>query len=265
MAGPAPYSAAVEAEPIVGFHPVREALRARRRRLHRLVLRSGLRRPELGELRALARAAGVPVDEVSADALARLAPGARTQGLLLEAGALPALELDALLELGPPGRRCVVAIDGVEDPQNVGALFRAADAAGATGALVTERHAPPLGAAVSRASAGALEHLPVARVVNLARALVRARERGFSVVAVASKGGDDLFRAPAQVFRGDLVLVVGGEERGVRHGIRRLADHCLTIPMRGHVASLNVAAAGALALFEVARRREPPGDSSSGS
>jgi 23S rRNA (guanosine2251-2'-O)-methyltransferase len=251
----------VDAELVVGFHPVREALRARRRRLRRLVVRAGLRHPGLGELRALARAASVPVEEVSADALARLAPGARTQGLALEAGALPALELGALLALGEAGRRCVVALDGVEDPQNVGALLRAADAAGATGALVTERHAAPLGAAVSRASAGALEHLPVARVVNLVRALGRARELGFWVVALDPEGGDSLFEAPAPIFQGDLVVVVGGEERGLRHGVRRVADHRLTIPMRGHVASLNVAAAGALALFEVARRRGPAGPS----
>lgn len=250
----------MDAEPVVGFHPVREALRARRRELRRLALRAGLRHPGVPELRALARVAGVPVEEVSADALARLAPGARTQGVALEAGPMPAVALDALLALGPRGGRCVVALDGVEDPQNVGALLRAADAAGATGAIVTERHAAPLGAAVSRASAGALEHLPVARVVNLARALGRARESGFWVIALDPEGGDSLFDAPARVFEGDLVLVVGGEERGVRHGIRRLADHCLTIPMRGRVASLNVAAAGALALFEVARRR-PSGNS----
>jgi 23S rRNA (guanosine2251-2'-O)-methyltransferase len=249
----------VDAEPVVGFHPVREALRARRRSLRRLIVRAGLRHPGLGELRALARAAGVPVAELSADALARLAPGARTQGLALDAGPLPAVDLDALLSLGTPGQRCVVALDGVEDPQNTGALLRAADGAGASGAVVTERHAAPLGAAVSRASAGALEHLPVARVVNLARALARAKERGFWVIALDPEGGESLFAAADPIFRGDLILVVGGEERGIRHGVRRLADHRLTIPLQGHVASLNVAAAGALALFEVARRRGPPG------
>jgi 23S rRNA (guanosine2251-2'-O)-methyltransferase len=250
----------VDSEPIVGFHPVREALRARRRRLRRLVLRTGLRRPALGELRALAREAGVPVEELSADALARLAPGARTQGLLLEAGPLPVVELDALLALGAAGGRCVVALDGIEDPQNVGAVLRSADAAGASGALVPERHAPPLGAVVSRASAGALEHLPVARVVNLARALGRAKERGFWVLALDPDGGESLFDAPDRVLAGDLVVVVGGEEQGVRHGIRRVADHCLTIPMRGRVASLNVAAAAAVALFEWARRSAPRGE-----
>jgi 23S rRNA (guanosine2251-2'-O)-methyltransferase len=173
------------------------------------------------------------------------------------------LELDALLALGPAGARCLIALDGIEDPQNVGAVLRSADSAGATGALVPERRSPPLGDAVSRASAGALEHLPVARVVNLARALGRAKERGFWVLALDPEGGESLFAAPDRVFAGDLVLVVGGEDQGLRHGIRRLADHRLTIPMQGRVASLNVAAAAALALFECVRRREPRGDDGS--
>jgi 23S rRNA (guanosine2251-2'-O)-methyltransferase len=247
----------VDSEPVVGFHPVREALRARRRRLVRLHVRAGLRRPELAELRALARAAGVPVAEVSAEALNHLAPGARTQGLVLEAGPLPEMGLEELLEAGVPGRRRVVALDGIEDPQNVGALLRAAEGAGASGALIPERHAPPLGSVVSRASAGALEHLPIARVVNLARALERAQQRGFWVVALDPEAETTLFASPDSLWRSDLALVLGGEGKGLRHGIRRLADHRLAIPMHGHVGSLNVAAAGALALFEAARRLEP--------
>jgi len=247
----------VESEPVVGFHPVREALRARRRRLVRLHVRAGLRRPELGELRALARAAGVPVAEVSAEALNHLAPGERTQGLVLEAGPIPAVSLEDLLSAGPAGRRRIVALDGVEDPQNVGALLRAAEGAGASGALLCERHAPPLGSAVSRASAGALEHLLVARVVNLARALERAKERGFWVVGLDPTSSESLFDSPDSLWQSDLAIVLGGEGKGLRHGILRLADHRLAIPMRGRVGSLNVAAAGALALFEAARRLSP--------
>jgi 23S rRNA (guanosine2251-2'-O)-methyltransferase len=246
----------VDAEPLFGFHPVREALRARRRRLVRLHVRQGLRRPELAELRALARAAGVPVVEVPADALVRLAPGARTQGLVLEAGPLPSPSLEELLALGSPGGRLLAALDGVEDPQNVGALLRAADGAGAEGAILPERHAPPLAGAVARASAGALEHLPVARVVNLARALERAKQAGFWVMGLDPEAEASLFDTPDSLWQGDLVVVLGAEGTGLRHGIRRLADHRLSIPMRGRIGSLNVAAAGALALFEVARRRK---------
>lgn len=247
----------MESEPVVGFHPVREALRARRRRLGRLHVRAGLRRPELRELRALAREAGVPVVEATPEALSRLAPGGRTQGLVLEAGPLPEPQLDELLRAGTATRRRIVALDGVEDPQNVGALLRAAEGAGASGALLAERHAPPLGSTVSRASAGALEHLPVARVVNLARALERAKERGFWVLALDPEAPASLFESPDSLWRSDLAIVLGGEGRGLRHGIRRLADHLLSIPMAGRVGSLNVASAGTLALFEAARRLEP--------
>jgi 23S rRNA (guanosine2251-2'-O)-methyltransferase len=247
----------MDSDPIVGFHPVREALRARRRRIARLHVREGLKRPELAELRKLAREAGVPVVETSADALNRLAPGARTQGLVLEAGPIPEVPLGDLLEMGEKGRRRLVALDGVEDPQNVGALLRAAEGAGATGVIVTDRRAPPLGSVVARASAGALEHLPIARVVNLARALEQAKEAGFWVVALDPESDESLFESPDKVWQGDLALVVGAEGAGLRHGIRRLADHRFAIPMRGHVGSLNVAAAGALALFEAARRSKP--------
>jgi 23S rRNA (guanosine2251-2'-O)-methyltransferase len=244
-------------EPLVGFQPVREALRARRRSLGRLCLRAGLRRAELGELRRLAAAAGIPVVECSAEELNRLAPGARTQGVVLEAGPLPAPSLDAVLAEGRAGRRLVVFLDGVEDPQNVGALLRVADGAGASGAVLAERHAPPLSAAVGRASAGALEHLPVARVVNLSRALERAQEQGFWVLALDPEAELSLFDAPDALWQADLAVVVGAEGKGLRHGIRRLADHRLSIPMRGRVASLNVATAGALALFEATRRAKP--------
>jgi 23S rRNA (guanosine2251-2'-O)-methyltransferase len=147
-----------------------------------------------------------------------------------------------------------VALDGIEDPQNLGAILRAAEGSGASGALLTERHAPPLGAAVARASAGALEHLPIARVVNLARALERAKERGFWVVGLDPESDQSLFESPDALWQSDLAIVLGGEGKGLRHGIRRLADHRLAIPMRGRIGSLNVAAAGALALFEAARR-----------
>jgi 23S rRNA (guanosine2251-2'-O)-methyltransferase len=252
-------------EALAGYHCVREALRARRRRLLRVWIRSPAPRGAQ-EIQDLADAAGVPVEWApEAELEAKLPPGARSQGLVLEAESIPEQGLEAALALPVGERPLVVALDGVEDPQNVGALLRAADAAGASGAILPERHAPPLGAAVSRASAGALEHLPIARVVNLARALGQAKERGFWVVALDPEGGEDLFAAPDRVFEGDLALVVGGEEQGVRHGIRRLADHRVSIPMRGRVHSLNVAAAAAVALFEWARRRTPRGAGGPGS
>jgi 23S rRNA (guanosine2251-2'-O)-methyltransferase len=243
------------AERLYGFHPVCEALRARKRRLDRLAVRQGLRRADLERLLALAEAAAVPVSRVPEAALARgLPPGARTQGLVLEVGPLPTVSLDEALGAGEAGTRRVLALDGVEDPQNVGALLRVADAAGASAALLPERHAPPLSGAVAKASAGALEHLPIARVTNLARALHAAKARGFWIVALDPEEGGDLFASPDALWRADLVVVVGAEGSGLRRATLVAADHRVAIPMRGHVASLNVAAAGAVALFEAVRR-----------
>lgn len=247
-------------ERLVGVHPAREALRARRRALHRLVLRHGAGsavRGELGELAQLAGRAGVPVEELPAPDFDRLAPpGLPHQGVVLEAGPIPELALEDLLP--PPGEGAwLVALDGVEDPQNLGAIVRVADAAGARGALLPERRVAPLTPAAARASAGALEHLPIARVGNLARALHLLKEHGFWVHGAAPDAPLDLFDAPARLFDPRLVLVVGAEGRGLRAGVRAAADTLYRIPMRGEVASLNVATATAVVLFEWARRVRP--------
>lgn len=232
---------------------MREALRARRRRLFGLRVRKGEHRPALGELFALAAAAGVPVEEVEEDELARRAgPGVAHQGVVLSAGALPELALAELAARGQPPRT-LVALDGVEDPQNLGAIARVAEAAGAAGLLLTHRRAPPLGPAVARASAGAIEWLPVARVVNLSRSLQELKGHGFWIFGASSETGDDLFRLEERLLRGDRVIVLGAEGRGIRAGVDRVVDHRVRIPMSGRIASLNVSTAAAILLFELAR------------
>ncbi len=244
-------------ERLVGIHPVREALRARRRRLHRLLVHKGTAR-RLGEVLERARALDVPVEELSREDFEAVAPpGVRAQGVLLEAGPLPLASLAELAAFGEPGSRCLVATDGVEDPQNLGAVARAAEAAGATGLLVPERRAAPPSPAAVRASAGALELLPVSIVVNLPRSLGELKERSFWVYGADADEGEDLFQAPDRLFEGDLVLVFGAEGRGLRPGVKAVLDGRLRIPLEGRVASLNVAAAAAVVLFEWRRRRGP--------
>jgi len=246
---------------LVGIHPVREALRAGRRPLHRLRLRESGGRPpgpELVDIVARARAAGVPAEEVPAVRFDREAPrGMPHQGVLLEVGPLRCPSLPELV----PARDepCwLLALDGVEDPQNLGALLRVADAAGVHGALVPERHSAPLSAAAARASAGALEHLPVARVTNLARALNQLKSQGFWIHGGDPRAGQDLFEAPARLFDRRMVLVLGAEGRGLRPGVRDTIDVSFRIPMAGAVASLNVATAAAVFLFEWRRRSRVP-------
>ncbi len=241
-------------ELLTRFHPVREALRARRRALHALRVQQPSPR-EAEELLALAGAAGVRVEPCAGPELGRgLPPGVKPQGYVLEAGELPELELDALLGLGTPGRRCFVALDGVEDPQNLGAIARVAHAAGVSGLVLTDRRSAPLSPAVSRASAGAIEHLPVARVVNLTRGLEHLKDAGCWVLAAEPTAERDLFALDDRFWQGDLVLVLGAEGRGIRPGLARHLDTPVSIPMAGAVASLNVSAAAAVILYEWVRR-----------
>jgi len=243
-----------ESEPLFGLHVVREALSARHRKFRRLLVAVDQKGVEVEHLTALAHEAGVPVDFVSRGAIAlRAGPSARTQGVVLEAGPIPERTL-AALRGGERGRRRLVALDGVEDPQNLGAIARVAEAAGAQGLVLTRHRSPPLSAAVARASAGAIEHLPVARVTNLARALEELQGDGFWTLGADPSEGDDLFSAPDRTFQGDLVVVLGAEGKGLRPAVEARLDHRLRIPMEGRVASLNVSAAAAVLLFEILRR-----------
>ena len=242
-------------ELLTRFHPVREALRARRRTLHALrVLEPAPRDAE--ELLGLAKEAAVRVVPCRGADLGRGLPqGVKPQGFVLEAEELPELELDELLGIGKPGERCIVALDGIEDPQNLGAIARVAHAAGATGLVLTDRRAAPLSPAVSRASAGAIEHLPVARVGNLARAIERLKKAGCWVLAAEPAAERDLFAVEDRFWQGDVVIVLGAEGRGIRQGLRRHLDTPIAIPMAGAVASLNVSAAAAVLLYEWVRRQ----------
>ncbi len=243
-------------EILYGVHPVREALRAGRRRAIRLHLRERSR-PEVAELAEAARLAGIPVGTIDAQGLRTLAgEEARTQGVVLEAGPLPELDLAALYEAAS-SHACLVALDGVEDPQNVGAIVRVAEAAGAEGLILTQRHAPPLSPALARASAGAIEHLPVARVPNLPRALNSLKEKGFWIFGADAEGARELFSLEDRLLSGRLVLVLGAEGRGIRPGVRSALDHQVRIPLSGKVESLNVSTAAAVMLFEWRRRRGP--------
>jgi 23S rRNA (guanosine2251-2'-O)-methyltransferase len=255
------HAGAAPVECLHGRHSIEEALRARRRALSRLLIRRGPSRPELEPLVALAREAGVPVLQVEADALpAGVGPAeAGFQGVVLEAGPLPELtdvRVLARREAPAAGGRRLVALDGIEDPQNVGALARVADAAGADGLILTQRRAPPLSPALARASAGAIEWLPVARVPNLGRALETLKEEGFWVIGADPAAPESLYELGDRLLTGDLVLVLGAEGKGLRASIRQALDHPVRIPMLGEVASLNVATAGAVILFELLRRSQ---------
>ena len=255
-------------ERLHGRHAIEEALRARRRPLKRLLVRRDPAGAELDGLVGLAREAGLEVVELDAPRLAELVETgeAGVQGAVLEAGPLP--EWGSVGELcratqGEAGTRRLVVLDGVEDPQNVGSIARVADAAGAAGLVLARRRSPPLTPAVARASAGAIEWLPVARVGNLVRALEELKDQGFWILAADPSADQELYEMPDKLLGGDVAVLLGAEGRGLRPGIQGAVDHPIRLPMGGHVASLNVATAAAVLLYELLRRRPGPGGAGS--
>lgn len=235
--------------PLAGFHAVREALRAGAP-LRFVAISRERTDPRAAELLAELRAAGVAVRFETTGALDRLAPGHRHQGVVAISEAKATLSLDDLLPRAAAG--LLVACDGIEDPQNLGAIVRSASAAGADGLLLPQRRSAGLTAVVERVSAGALAHLPVARVPNLVQALERCRQSDWWTVGLHPD-------APATIWQHDFrprtVLVVGAEGRGLHQLTRQRCDMLVSIPMASAVASLNAAAACAIAMFEVRRQR----------
>jgi 23S rRNA (guanosine2251-2'-O)-methyltransferase len=185
------------------------------------------------------------------EALDRLASG--NQGAVARIAARGHVSEEEALS-GQMGRRLVIVLDGVEDPQNLGAVLRVADGVGAA-VIVPERGSAPLSEAVARSSAGAIERVRVARVGNLRRFLDRVKDAGFRVVGLDA-AGTELYRLD---LTGDLVLVLGAEGRGMRRLVREGCDLLGRLPMKGELASLNVAAAAAAASYEALRQRDYSG------
>lgn len=245
---------------IAGRHPVREALKAGKP-LHRILLKRGVEPALVQEMLSLARAAGVPVQMVDGRRLDALVGGLNHQGVVAIGLARGYYTLDQLLDEVNRSRRpgLLLLLDGLQDPHNLGSLLRSCDAAGAHGVIIPKRRSVGLTAAVAKASAGAVEHVPVAQVVNLARTMEILKEAGFWLVG-GDMAGDYL---PWEVdMRGPVGVVIGGEGEGMSRLVRERCDYLVRLPMQGKVASLNAGVAGALLLFEAVRQRWP--DSKSG-
>ena len=236
---------------ICGINPVIEALTAETRHFDRLLVVKGLRNRRLSDAIRRATRLGIPLRFEMRETLDRMAGGVPHQGLIAVVSAKPLLSLDELLETARDPA-LLVALDGVEDPRNLGAILRSVEAAGADGALVPERHSAGLSETVGRASAGALEHVQVARVGNLVQALETLKERGVWVVGFDATGTE---RWDAADLKRPVCLVLGGEGRGIRRLVREHCDLLVSIPQFGHVSSLNVSVAAGIALYEVVRQR----------
>jgi 23S rRNA (guanosine2251-2'-O)-methyltransferase len=241
-------------EVLYGLHAVEEALKAGRRRFDHVLVARERQDERLQSLVAQCRKAGVRVRQESRDQLSLTAKTPAHQGVVALVRPQEFLSIEDLFVPPAPGpvARLVLALDGVEDPQNLGALLRVADGAGVDGVVLTERRAAPLSAVAVKASAGAAEHLRIARVVNLVRALEDLKGQNLWIVGLDERGQSDYDQFD---FTGDLVIVLGREGAGLHDLVRRTCDHLLRIPMSGGVSSLNVSAAGAVVLYEAARQR----------
>ena len=235
---------------IYGINPVLEALRAKRATLIRVSPRADDR---LTQLVRLAAEQGVTVQRVTVDELDRLAGGGgqRHQGVIGDVTEAGSYSVEDLV-IGAKAAPLIVVLDSIEDPHNVGAILRTVDAAGGDGVVRQSRHAARLDGVAARASAGAVAHVRIAEVVNIARAIEILKDAGVWTVGLDGE-------APKRYDEVDLTvptaIVVGAEGTGLRRLVRERCDWLVSIPMSGHVQSLNVSVATGIALFEVVRQR----------
>ncbi len=248
-------------ETLYGRHAVLEALRAGRRRLWRAFVAEGVQiRGTIQEIVETAQQRHVPVQRVRRRELDRLGP-VNHQGVALEASPYPYVPLEDILEQiqarqEPP---FLLLLDHVQDPQNLGTLLRTAEAVGVHGIVIPKRRAAGITPAVSNASAGAVEHLQIAQVANLAQTIAELQEAGIWVAGLERAEGAIPYDTAD--LTGPLALVVGSEGEGLSRLIRKRCDWLVMLPMRGRVTSLNAAVAGSIVLYAAWRAREQPAQS----
>lgn len=258
VAAPATGARANEGAVLAGRRPVLELLRAGHS-AQRVLIAEGLRPSGVvGEIRRRAEELSIPVRYVPREQIEREARGLNHQGVAVVTGRFRYTPLRQLLDVDDP---CVLFLDRVTDPHNLGSLLRSADCAGFDGIVVPAHRSASVTPVVRRVSAGASEVVPVARVTNLGRALEEARSAGLWIVGLDEDASTDLWSS--NLAEPPVGLVLGSEDRGISKSVRERCDEILGIPQGGRIGSLNVAVAGAVAMFEVARRRSAGGDADS--
>ncbi len=244
-----------ESERIFGRRAVLEALAAGRRRFQKILLARGLKGTTFREIVEEAERRKIPIQECERKRLDSIAGSEHHQGVVAVTSAIADAGIAGLVarahNAGEPP--LILLVDGVTDPQNLGAIIRSAEAAGVHGVVLPTRHSAPMDGSTAKASAGAVEHLPVAHVANLGQAVLRLRDEEIRVFSAdASVTAPSLYRADLD---GPVAVVIGSEGRGVSPIVRERCHGTFRIPMSGRVQSLNAAAAAAVILFEIARRR----------
>jgi 23S rRNA (guanosine2251-2'-O)-methyltransferase len=242
-----------ETSVLAGRRPVAELLRSGRS-AERVLIADNLRPSQIvGEIRRRAEELSVPVRFVPRDEIERVARGMNHQGVAAITGRFRYAPLDVIFAAGAPR---ALFLDGITDPHNLGSLLRSADCAGFHGVVIPAHRAAAVTPAVRRVSAGASEVVPVARVTNLGRALDEARGAGLWIVGLDADAESDLWSS--ELPEPPVGIVLGAEDRGISRSVRTRCDDLVRIPQAGRIGSLNVAVAGAVAMFEITRRARDP-------
>ena len=238
---------------LVGRNAVTEALKSGRG-INKLWIASGDREGSVSEIAALAKERGIVVQYVERAKIEALAGGHRHQGVLAYVAPVPYAELDDILKAAEEKGEApfLVLLDELEDPHNLGALLRTADATGVHGILIPKRRSVSLNATVAKTSAGAVEYVPVARIGNIAQTLKKLKEKGFWVAGADMDGEKAYYEAD---LTGLLVLVVGSEGRGMSRLTKEACDFIVSMPMVGRINSLNASVAGSILMYESMRQR----------
>ncbi|AGX02148.1 MULTISPECIES: 23S rRNA (guanosine(2251)-2'-O)-methyltransferase RlmB [Bacillaceae] len=239
---------------IIGKNPVLEALRAERD-INKIFIAEGSQGGQMQQVIGLAKTNGVLVQFVPKKKLDQMAEGIH-QGVVAAVAAYEYAEVDDLFAAAEKKNEApfFLLLDEIEDPHNLGSIMRTADAVGAHGIIIPKRRAVGLTATVAKASTGAIEHIPVARVTNLARTIDELKEKGVWIAGTDAKGSEDYRRFDGTMPLG---LVIGSEGKGMGRLIRDKCDFLIHLPMAGHVTSLNASVAAALLMYEVYRKRHP--------
>jgi 23S rRNA (guanosine2251-2'-O)-methyltransferase len=240
---------------IEGRNPVVESLRAGRPINRVLLSRNAQRHSIIAEILRLSHEQGIPIEYVDDVAIRKYSVTSASQGVIALAAAKDYISLDDLLKITKskkePALYCV--LDGIEDPQNLGAILRTADATGFHGIIVRTRRAAGLTATVAKVSAGAIEYVPVARVSNIARTLEILKIAGVWIIGIDMHGNQEYEKVD---YKMPVALVIGGEGKGVSELVRKRCDVLASIPMKGHISSLNASVAAALVMYEAFKQRK---------
>ncbi|MED3881042.1 23S rRNA (guanosine(2251)-2'-O)-methyltransferase RlmB [Priestia megaterium] len=247
----------MEHEFIIGRNPVLEALKSGRD-INKLWIAEGSQGGSMGQITQLAKRNGVLVQFVPKKKIEQMVDGIH-QGVAAQVAAYQYAELDDLFNLAEKRNESpfFLLLDELEDPHNLGSIMRTADAIGAHGIIIPKRRSVGLTATVAKASTGAIEHIPVARVTNLSRTIDELKDRGVWIVGTDAKESDDYRNLDGGM---PLTLVIGSEGKGMSRLIREKCDFLVQLPMVGHVTSLNASVAASLLMYEVYRKRHPLGE-----